>query len=74
VRNALSYASLPALQEDFEKHGVMAIRQMRKRSPARYCEMMAKILPIGHGAADEDVAGGFLEVIRYLGRAAASKD
>ena len=74
VRNALSAEFLEALQADWQKHGSKAIAKMRIRSPARYVEMIAKLLPVDQGAADEDVAGGFLEVIRYLGRAAASKD
>jgi uncharacterized protein (DUF2461 family) len=34
-----------ALLEDFEKEGIGAIRIMRMEEPARYCAMIASLLP-----------------------------
>ena len=36
---------IDALLEDFEKEGIGAIRIMRVEEPARYCAMIASLLP-----------------------------
>jgi hypothetical protein len=36
---------IDALLEDFEKEGIGAIRIMRMEEPARYCAMIASLLP-----------------------------
>ena len=55
------------------EHGPKAIRTMRTKNPARYIEMIARLLPREH-SVDEDQADSFLEVLKALGRASRSKD
>ena len=45
VRNRLSHSFLEALAEDFEKHGIEAIRITRVERPAEYCKIVAALLP-----------------------------
>jgi hypothetical protein len=45
LRNKISAAFLEALAEDFEQHGVDAIKIMRVEKPAEYVKVIASILP-----------------------------
>ena len=45
IRNRLSHSFLEALAEDFEKHGIEAIRITRVERPAEYCKIVAALLP-----------------------------
>jgi hypothetical protein len=44
-RIRLNEKFIDALLEDFEKDGIGAIRIMRVEEPARYCAMIASLLP-----------------------------
>jgi len=44
-RNALGEAFLAAMHDDFEKHGVAVIQQVRKEKPDQYLKVIASILP-----------------------------
>ncbi len=44
-RNKLSNAFLRVLADDFMEHGVEAIEQLRKDSPAQYANVIAKLMP-----------------------------
>lgn len=44
-RNKLGEAFLSVLLEDFEAMGDVAIEECRKQDPARYCAIIASILP-----------------------------
>ena len=63
IKNRLSHAFLVALAEDFEKHGIEAIRITRIERPAEYCKIVAALLPreleittsVIHEISDEDL-------------------
>lgn len=44
-RNKLGEAFLEAMHEDFTKHGVAAIQQVREEKPDQYLKVIASILP-----------------------------
>jgi hypothetical protein len=44
-RNRLSGAFLTALADDFEQHGIEAIRITRIESPDIYCRLVASLMP-----------------------------
>src|SRR5262245_26932792 len=45
VRNRLSHAFLTALAEDFEQHGIEAIRICRVERPNEYLRVIAHLMP-----------------------------
>lgn len=44
-RNKLSEDFLRALSDDFGKHGVETIKQLREESVDKYCNVIAKLMP-----------------------------
>jgi hypothetical protein len=73
VKNEINREFLLAVQAEWMKHGKAAIAKMRTRNPARFVEMVARLLPKEH-SVDEDQADGFLEVLVALGRASRSRE
>ena len=59
ARNRLQSSFLYALAEDFEKHGVDAIKICRIEEPARYVQIVASLMPreleIEHQTATSDL-------------------
>lgn len=45
ARNKLGEDFIKALADDFSKHGVTAIREMRKEKPNEYVKVVASLLP-----------------------------
>jgi hypothetical protein len=45
VKNRLSHAFLTALAEDFEQHGIEALRITRIERPAEYIKVVAGLMP-----------------------------
>ena len=45
VKNRLSHAFLTALAEDFEQHGIEALRITRTERPAEYIKVVAGLMP-----------------------------
>jgi hypothetical protein len=45
VKNRLSHAFLTALVEDFEKHGIEAIKICRVEKPNEYVRLIAHLMP-----------------------------
>lgn len=52
-RSKLAEAFLPALLDDFAKHGAEAIERVRQANPAGYLRICASLLP-KHLAIDDD--------------------
>jgi hypothetical protein len=73
VKNEINREFLLAMQAEWMKHGKAAIAKMRTRNPARFVEMVARLLPKEH-SVDEDQADSFLEVLKHLGHASRSRD
>ena len=73
VKNLLLRDFLIALQADFMTNGIQAIVDMREKSPSRYAEMIAKMMPQEH-TWDDEQAEGFMGVLKELGKASRSKD
>jgi hypothetical protein len=59
-RTKLTAKFIEALQADFEQHGPEVIEKLREESPARYAEVVAKLVPqeiaVAHDPAP-DLAG-----------------
>lgn len=53
-RNKLGEAFLSAMLEDFEEYGAVAIADCRHEDPARYCAIIASIIPKDINADSEE--------------------
>jgi hypothetical protein len=73
IKNEINREFLLAVQADFHVHGSATLRKMRTKNPARYIEMIARLLPREH-SVDEDQADSFIEVLKALGRASRSRE
>lgn len=54
ARNKLGEQFIKALQEDFEKHGVKAIADVRSDKPDQYLKVIASLMPKEHRISVED--------------------
>ena len=46
ARDKLSSSFIKALQKDWAEHGVAIIEQIRRESPVKYGELIAKLIPL----------------------------
>lgn len=65
TRNKLETKFIRALLEDFNEHGLDAIRNMRQEAPADYIYAIIKILP-RQVQAEIDLTTGHEEALRQL--------
>jgi hypothetical protein len=71
VKNRISYALMKALADDFERHGVEAVKLCRGRDPIAYLKIIAGLMPkelefTDNRLADlsDDELDAFLELAR----------
>jgi hypothetical protein len=61
------------VQAKWKEKGSKVLDDMIRKSPARFAEMVAKLMPQEH-SWDDDQAEGFLGVLKALGHASRSRD
>jgi hypothetical protein len=69
----LSENLIATLAEDFERHGAAVIVAVRKRNPSAYLKLIADLVPRHFGIDGEQEQGTWLQVLKALGEASASR-